>query len=108
MNGTKTKVLKMASKASKMTKKRDGITKKVAEMHGVSDGYVRKIRRGDAHNEEIFATVMDMIEGENKLIQEVKRLIPIDKKREKRPKTTLKDLEDRSKEGQLTPQKHLY
>jgi hypothetical protein len=92
----------MGSKARTKYKKRDELARIVAELHGVSQDYVQKIRRGERNNEEIMCTLMDLHEGKKKLIEEVKRLIPLDKKREKRPKTTLKDLRNGSKGGQLS------
>ncbi|MFL5728046.1 MAG: hypothetical protein ACJ75J_01050 [Cytophagaceae bacterium] len=92
----------MGSKTSTMRKKRDNLAKVVAEIHGVSPSYVAKIRRGERENEEIMATIMDYLEGESILLMKLKQLVPLDKKREKRPKTTLKDLEKRSKGGQLS------
>jgi hypothetical protein len=98
----------MGSKTSTKRKKRDELARIVADIHGVSPSYVAKIRRGERENEEIMCTIMDLIEGKNKLIEEVKRLIPIEKKREKRPKTTLKDLNDASKRGHITPENTLF
>ena len=62
-----------------MKRKRDNICQKVALIHGVSPDYVRKIRNGDRDNEAIFTTVMDFVEGEKKLIEEVKLLAEQDR-----------------------------
>lgn len=52
------------------------IVKKVAEMHGVTPRYVYYILAGKKENDKIFATYMDMLEGTNTLVEEVKKLIP--------------------------------
>jgi hypothetical protein len=84
----------MVNKSIDKVKKRDTIAVKVADMYGVSPDYVRKIRRGDRDNEDIFATIMDLVEGETRLIQEVKRRVPFDQKAKKGQKTSIKDLND--------------
>ena len=38
--------------------------KKTARLHGVTTDYVRKILRGDRHNEDIFGTYMTLMEKE--------------------------------------------
>jgi len=51
--------------------------KKVAEMHNVSTSFVYKILSGDRENDEIFMTYMDLQEGTNSLLEQVKRMIII-------------------------------
>ena len=62
-----------------MRKKRDDICNKVALIHGVSPRYVRMIRTGDRDNEAILTTIMDFVEGERKLMEEVKLLAEQDR-----------------------------
>lgn len=87
----------MADKTSKFNRKRDDLATIVASIHGCSPDLVRKVRNGERDNEAILTTLMELTEGKTKLIAEVKRLIPFDKATVKRPKTTLKDLENRNK-----------
>src|SRR5438045_2336570 len=98
----------MANKTSNVNKKRDDLASTVAELHGVSPDYVRKVRRGERENEEIMATIMDVLKGKNKLIQEVKRLIPLEVKAPKRAKTTLGMLQNQHQKGGQCPQKNLF
>ena len=64
----------------KNTKKRDAEmayrVKRVAEICGVKIPSVYKILRGDRNNEEVFTTYMELRERDNKLLDEVKKLVP--------------------------------
>lgn len=68
------------SKTNNKTTKKDSqnsfIVKKVAELHGVTPRYVNYILEGKRKNDEIFMTYMDIYEGTNTLVEEVKKLIP--------------------------------
>lgn len=49
---------------------------RVAEIHGVTADYVRKVMRGDRENESILATSMKIIENDNLLLQAIKNILP--------------------------------
>lgn len=51
--------------------------KRTAEILGVSERYVRLVLSAERQNEEVLLVFMEMQEGENKLIQEVKKLVPL-------------------------------
>lgn len=93
----------MGNKATITTRKRDEITSIVAEIHGVSARYVQMVRNGERENEQILASVMDLLEGKNKLIESVKQLVPLDKKPEKRRKTTLGSIKKGFENGSNVP-----
>lgn len=61
-------------------KKRDAVltsrVKKTAKITGVSDRYVRMIINGERTNDEVLSTYMFIQEGENKLLQQAKLLVP--------------------------------
>lgn len=65
-------------------KKKDHTTQIVADMTGYSYEYVRLVRNGERHNEEILATLIDYQQGHSKLVQHLKNLIPLDAKRKRR------------------------
>jgi len=50
---------------------------KVAEIHGVSTRYVYRILdpEDDAYNEAIFTTYMNLMEGTNALLEQVKQMV---------------------------------
>ena len=62
------------------TKKRDvhkaSLVKKTADICGVSESYVYKILDCDRDNENVMATYMTLMQGENQLLEEVKKLVP--------------------------------
>jgi hypothetical protein len=62
------------------TKKRDSEmafrVKRTAELCGVKTNQVYKVLKGDRNNEEIFTTYMELLERDNALLQEVKKLVP--------------------------------
>ena len=61
-------------------KKRDAATaarvKKVADIHKVSTRLVYYVIDGERENEAIMTTYMEFVEGENRLLEEVKKLVP--------------------------------
>jgi len=61
----------------KPSRKRDDLATIVADIHGVTADYVRKVRNGERENEEILATYMDILEGKTALIEAVKKTVPI-------------------------------
>lgn len=91
LKGTKIKVLKMNSKSRKNNRKRDDVATVVAKMYGVSENYVQKVRRGDRDDEDVLTTIMDIIEGRTKLIEEVEKLVPLERKTDKRRPKKLGD-----------------
>lgn len=50
--------------------------KRVAEITGLKSNSVEKIIRGDRENEEVFTTYMELLERDNALLAEVKKLVP--------------------------------
>jgi hypothetical protein len=84
LSNTKNNVLRMANKSQKLERKRDDVASTVALIHGVTPDYVRKVRRGDRNDEPILNSIMDIIEGRTKLLQEVKELVKLDENTAKR------------------------
>ena len=58
-------------------KKRDEVARIVADIHGVSPRYVRMVRNGERKNDEIMATLVDFRQEQSKLIQHLRKLVPI-------------------------------
>jgi hypothetical protein len=56
---------------------RPWLVQKTAAIHGVTASYVYKILAGERENEEIFCTYMDLLEGANNLIEQVKNAVPL-------------------------------
>jgi hypothetical protein len=88
----------MGLKPRKKRRKPDWVSVDTAKIHQVTPRYVNEIRSGTKNNEQILTTVMDLIEGHeklvNKLIEEVKRVVPIqDKHPPKRKPGKLGDYE---------------
>lgn len=50
--------------------------KRVAELTGKNPASVYRILRGDRNNEEVFTTYMELLERDNQLMEEVKKLVP--------------------------------
>lgn len=67
-------------KKMKKPKKRDAEmayrVKRTAELCGVDKASVYRILRGDRENEEVFTTYMELLERDNALLDEVKKLVP--------------------------------
>lgn len=55
---------------------RAAIVHKVASTLGVSVRYVYMVISGERENDEIFATYMYLLEGQNALLEEVKKMVP--------------------------------
>ena len=49
---------------------------KTADLVGVSKRAVQLVLNGDRNNETVMTVFMELQEGENKLLQEVKKLVP--------------------------------
>ena len=52
------------------------LVKNTAEIMGVSTRFVRYVIGGERNNEQVFTCYMELLEGETKLIKEVKKLVP--------------------------------
>lgn len=50
--------------------------KKVADLIGVSPRQVYRVLAGDQTNEQVLSAYMALAEGENKILEEVRDLIP--------------------------------
>ncbi len=63
------------------TKARDTIKaariQRTAELTGLSVRQVRRVNECESENETVISVLMALQEGENKLIQEVKKLVPL-------------------------------
>lgn len=49
---------------------------RTAEITGVSERYVRYVLDGKRNNEEVLTVYMELMDGQNKLMQAVKQLVP--------------------------------
>ncbi len=49
---------------------------RVAEITGLKPNTIYKVIRGDRENEEVFTTYMELLERDNALLEEVKKLVP--------------------------------
>ena len=70
------------SKPKRYYPKRDQIARKVADMHGVSYDYVRRLRNGEREiksplSEAIMASLVDYRQAEERLIDHLVKLVPI-------------------------------
>lgn len=74
------RIRKNRLKKMNQPKKRDAEmanrVKRTAELCGVCRPSVYRILRGDRVNEEVFTTYMELLERDNKLMEEVKKLVP--------------------------------
>lgn len=72
------------SKTKKREASRASLIKKTAELTGFSTRHINRILNGEYKRENetselIMETFMTIAEGENKLLQEVKRIVPLKK-----------------------------
>lgn len=51
--------------------------KRTAELTGLSPESIYRILRGDRNNDEVWLTYMELRERDNKLMEEVKKLVPL-------------------------------
>jgi hypothetical protein len=65
----------MEQNQSKTNRRRD-LASMVAKIHGVTPDYVRKVIRTDRHNDDILDTVWAILDGENQLLEAVKKAVP--------------------------------
>jgi len=56
--------------------RRAAIVVDTAEVVGVSRSEVQKVLRGDRNNDTVIAVYMEIHEGKNRLLEEVKKLLP--------------------------------
>ena len=63
-------------KQNKRDVERAATIKKTAELVGVSKRYVRMVMDGDRESETVTTVFMELTEGKNALLEEVKKLIP--------------------------------
>lgn len=56
--------------------KRAALVKKTAELMGVSQRYVNMVLAGERDNDCIIACYMELLEGENLLLEKVRQLVP--------------------------------
>ena len=67
-------------KSMEKTQRRDTIraarVKRTAEIVGVSERYVNMVLEGERENEEVMIAFMELKEGENLLVESVKKLVP--------------------------------
>jgi len=56
--------------------KRAVLVKNTAELMGVSQRYVNMVLAGERDNDCIIACYMELLERQNRLIEEVRKLIP--------------------------------
>lgn len=64
-------------KATVKVKSRDEITRIVAEIHGVTERYVRMVRNGERYNEAIAASLVEYEVGRTELIKHIESLVPL-------------------------------
>lgn len=67
---------KNMEKPNKKSSEMNYRVKRTADICGVTVPHVYKVLRGDRNNEEIFTTYMELLERDNKLLEEVKKLVP--------------------------------
>ena len=65
-------------KMSKRDTIRAARIQKVAESLGKTPRYIRMVLSGDRENNQVLPLMMEMLERENALLEEVKKLIPFD------------------------------
>ena len=72
------------AKKSNNTRKRDAkkaaTVKDTAELVGVSERQVRRVLDGEHENEKVISVFMTLTEGNNRLLEEVRQLIPFKQK----------------------------
>lgn len=49
----------------------------VAQIHGVSKRYVHYVINGERENEKIMETYMEILEQDNKLLEAVRKAVPL-------------------------------
>jgi hypothetical protein len=80
---------KLGLKATKRNAIRASRVKKTAELTGFSESYVRKILNTQRENEKVLEVYMSIVEGENALLDAVRKAVPFPSKEDiKRAKST--------------------
>lgn len=67
---------KKSTKPSKRDIKKAATILDTAELVGVSPRQVRRVLSGEQENQNVFSVFMELTEGKNLLLEEVKKLIP--------------------------------
>ena len=60
------------------THRRRDLAAMVAQIHGVTPDYVRKVIRTERQNDAILETVWAILDGENQLLESVKKAVPFE------------------------------
>lgn len=80
LQATKMQGIKNISKNTERDPERAAIVKKVVRITGVSPRHVYRVIRGDRKNENVLSCYMEILEAgnemENRLKEEVKKLVP--------------------------------
>jgi hypothetical protein len=63
-----------------MKNRKDHIASKAADITGYTYDYCRRIRNGERENDQIMDVMIQLQIGESKLITEIQRICPIDRK----------------------------
>lgn len=67
---------------------------KTAEITGVSERYVRYVLDGKRKNEAVFTVYMELVDGQNKLVQAVKQLVPFEGHRDRELEVNYRNYEN--------------
>lgn len=62
---------------SETDEKRDDVARIVANIHGVSPRHVRMVRNGERKNDDILATLLEFRQGQKKLMEYLRALVPV-------------------------------
>lgn len=69
-------MLNKLNKTNKRDTERAAIILKTADLHKISKRQVRRILDGENQNKEVLETFMFLSEGQNKLVEAAKKLVP--------------------------------
>ena len=83
----KNKVQTMSFNPRKKRRKPDWVSEATANAHEITPREVNNVRNGERKNEAVLETVMELIEGHNKLIEEVTARVRFDKSAQKNTKS---------------------
>ena len=68
---------KIIAQRRKRCNERASLIHKTARLRGVSNRYVRYVLAGDRNNEAVLETYMELMEGEQRLVQAVAQMLPL-------------------------------